>query len=104
MQELTQEKWREELNKSEKAVILDVRKPEECAEGVIPNAIEVDILNPDHFMSKIEKLDKDKDYFIYCRSGNRSGQACNIMEQMGFSSTHNLLGGMLEWNGEVKQK
>jgi rhodanese-related sulfurtransferase len=104
MQELTQDKWREVLDKSENAVILDVRTPQECSEGVIPNAIEIDILNPDSFMSEIEKLDKDKDYFIYCRSGNRSGQACNVMEQMGFNSTYNLLGGMLEWNGNVKQK
>jgi len=101
---LTQDKWREVLDKSENAVILDVRTPQECSEGVIPNAIEIDILNPDSFMSEIEKLDKDKDYFIYCRSGNRSGQACNVMEQMGFNSTYNLLGGMLEWNGNVKQK
>ena len=104
MQQLTQDKWREELDKSEKAVILDVRTPQECAEGIVPNAIEIDILNPESFISEIEKLDKDKDYFIYCRSGSRSAQACNVMEQMGFNSTHNLLGGMLEWNGNVKQK
>tara|TARA_R100000951_G_scaffold49881_1_gene42193 strand:+ start:413 stop:727 length:315 start_codon:yes stop_codon:yes gene_type:complete len=104
MLELTQDKWREELKKSNNSVILDVRKPEECAEEIIPNAIEIDILNPEYFMSEVEKLDKNKDYFIYCRSGNRSGQACSIMEQLGFNSTHNLLGGMLEWNGEVKQK
>ena len=104
MQELTQDKWKEELKKSEKAIILDVRTPQECAEGIIPNAIEIDILNPEKFMSEVEKLDKNKDYFIYCRSGNRSGQACNILEQMGFSSTYNLLGGMLEWNGIVEQK
>lgn len=104
MQELTQDKWREELEKSGKAVILDVRTPQECAEGIIPNAVKIDILNPEHFMTEVEKLDKDKDYFIYCRSGNRSGQACNILEQMGFNSTYNLLGGMLEWNGEVEQK
>lgn len=104
MQELTQDKWWQELDKSEEAVILDVRTPEECAEGIIPNAIEIDILNPELFMLEIEKLDKDKDYFIYCRSGGRSGQACSIMEQMGFNSTYNLLGGMLEWNGKVEQK
>lgn len=104
MQELAQDKWREELEKSEKAVVLDVRTPQECAEGIIPDAIEIDILNPENFMSEIEKLDKDKDYFIYCRSGNRSGQACSVMDQMGFNSTHNLLGGMLEWNGKVNKK
>lgn len=104
MQELSQDKWREELDKSDKAVILDVRTPQECAEGIIPNAVEIDLLNPENFMSKVEKLDKDKDYFIYCRSGGRSAQACSVMEQMGFNSTYNLLGGMLEWNGDVTQK
>lgn len=103
MQELTQDKWREEIDKSGKAVILDVRTPQECAEGIIPNAVEIDILNSENFISKIEELDKSKDYFIYCRSGSRSGQACSIMEQMGFNSTYNLKGGMLEWNGDIDQ-
>ncbi|MEX1190479.1 MAG: rhodanese-like domain-containing protein [Brumimicrobium sp.] len=102
MQELNQEKWRKAVKTSSNAVILDVRKPEECAEGIIPNAIEIDILNPDYFMSEIEKLDKDKSYYIYCRSGARSAQACMVMDQMGFKDTYNLLGGIMEWKGEIQ--
>lgn len=101
MKNLQQEDWRSELSLESNAVILDVRSESECASGIIPNAIQIDFLNHAHFMDEIEKLDKSVPYYIYCRSGNRSGQACTIMNQMGFTKTINLAGGMLEWNGEV---
>lgn len=104
MKELSQDEWQKEMNNSSNAVILDVRKPEECETGVIPKAIEIDILNSDLFMSKVSELDKEKSYFIYCRSGARSAQACMILDQMGFKDTNNLLGGIMEWNGEIEQK
>ena len=43
---------------------------------------------------------KDKEVIIYCRSGNRSGQACNILEQAGFTNVSNLVGGMLDWQAK----
>jgi len=46
-------------------------------------------------------LDKTKKYYVYCRSGGRSGQACNIMQQMGFGNTYNLIGGIMEWEGPI---
>jgi rhodanese-related sulfurtransferase len=63
----------------------------------------LDIFRPDEFMSALKDLDKSKAYYLYCRSGNRSGQACTIMESQGFSRTFNLNGGMLEWEGELDQ-
>jgi rhodanese-related sulfurtransferase len=47
-------------------------------------------------VDELEDL-KDKEVICYCRSGNRSGQACMILEQLGFSNVNNLAGGMLEW-------
>ena len=47
-------------------------------------------------------MDKNKSYFIYCRSGNRSSKACFIMNSMGFKKTFNLMGGILEWDGEIE--
>jgi len=49
----------------------------------------------------LEGLDKSKNYYIYCRSGNRSGQACAVFNQSGVQNTYNLIGGMMEWNGEL---
>ena len=48
------------------------------------------------------KGDKDKNYYVYCRSGNRSGQACKIMNQLGFKNAYNLIGGMMQWQGEIE--
>ena len=101
MEDLTQEEWTEQLAKDANAVILDVRTDNEVADGIIPNAIHIDIYKGQEFINEIEELDKDKSYYVYCRSGNRSGQACNIMEQLGFENTFNLEGGMLEWTGDV---
>jgi rhodanese-related sulfurtransferase len=101
MENLDQNSWRTDLQNESNAVVLDVRTDGECAEGMIPSAIQIDFLNQAHFMSEIEKLDQDKAYYIYCRSGNRSGQACMIMDQLGFAKTVNLIGGMLEWDGAI---
>ena len=51
-------------------------------------------------MDEINKLDKNKSYFIYCKAGSRSAQACSIMNQLGFEKTYNLLGGFSNWTGK----
>ena len=58
-----------------------------------------DKVSAKNFVSELEKLDKTLSYYVYCRSGNRSGQACSVMQKMGFESTFNLVGGFLEWTG-----
>jgi len=98
---LAQEVWVDQLENDGNAVILDVRTEDECNEGMIPGAINIDIYKGQGFINLIEELDKSKNYYVYCRSGARSGQACSIMNQLGFENTHNLLGGIMEWNGEV---
>lgn len=101
MEDLTQEEWTLQLAKDKNAVVLDVRTDDEIAEGIIKNAINIDIYKGQEFLNAIGKLDKSKNYYVYCRSGNRSGQACAIMEQLGFENAYNLEGGMLEWEGDV---
>jgi rhodanese-related sulfurtransferase len=98
---LEQEDWRDQLNNDTNAVILDVRTEDEFAEGMIPGAINIDIYKGQGFIYSIEELDKSKNYYVYCRSGGRSGQACSIMSQLGFENTYNLLGGIMNWEGEV---
>ncbi|MBW2938930.1 rhodanese-like domain-containing protein [Aureisphaera sp. CAU 1614] len=101
MQELNQSRWRDQLENDANAVVLDVRTNAEVAEGMIPNAQQIDIMNAANFMEKVKQLDTSKNYYIYCRSGGRSAQACMIMNSLGFKNTYNLIGGMMQWNGET---
>ena len=85
------------LREKEDAVVLDVRSPAEVNEGVIPGYKMINLMSP-IFKSEIRKLDKTKTYLVYCRSGNRSGQACQLMTEMGFEKVYNLRGGIGAWN------
>lgn len=102
MKNLSQKQWSENLSLKEDAQILDVRTAIEVEEGKIPNALNIDILNPNEFMAEIEKLDKSLHYFVYCKAGMRSAQACAIMQQLGFDHTYNLDGGFSQWSGAVE--
>ncbi|MFH6604798.1 rhodanese-like domain-containing protein [Maribacter algicola] len=103
MADLSQEEWSAQLQNDENAFILDVRTPEEVEEGYIPNSTNIDIYLGQEFLSELEKLDKTKNYYVYCRSGNRSGQACAIMNSIGFENAYNLEGGFMNWEGEVAE-
>jgi rhodanese-related sulfurtransferase len=103
MADLTQEEWAAQLEQDSNAVILDVRTEQEIEEGYIPNAQHIDIYLGQGFVDELEKLDKSKNYYVYCRSGNRSGQACAIMNSLGFESAYNLQGGFMNWQGDVAQ-
>ena len=99
--DLTQEEWASELKNDTNAVVLDVRTEGEVMQGIIPNAINIDIYKGQGFIYKLEELDKTKNYYVYCRSGSRSRQACSIMNRLGFQNAYNLMGGILDWQGEI---
>lgn len=101
MANLTQEDWIKQLKEGNNSVVLDVRTQEEVDLGTIPNSIHIDIYKGQGFIYELEELDKTKKYFVYCRSGSRSGQACVIMSQLGFDNVYNLVGGINEWKGEI---
>ena len=101
MADLSQEEWTKQLAEDNNAVILDVRTQAEVDEGYIPNAKNIDIYKGQGFIYELEELDKSKNYYVYCRSGARSGQACSIMNQLGFANAYNLVGGILNWDGEI---
>jgi rhodanese-related sulfurtransferase len=86
---------------ADNAVIIDVRTSGEIASGKISGALEMDFFAPD-FAQKIMSLDKNKAYFMVCRSGNRSGQACAFMSQQGFKELYNLAGGMMSWEVAIR--
>ncbi|MCL6275261.1 rhodanese-like domain-containing protein [Muricauda sp. 2012CJ35-5] len=103
MSDLSQEAWENQLENDNNAFILDVRTPEEVEEGYIPGATNIDIYLGQGFLDGLEELDKSKNYYVYCRSGNRSAQACAIMNSVGIENTFNLEGGFMNWEGEVAQ-
>lgn len=70
-------------------VVIDVRTAEEYSEAHVSDSINIDFLKSD-FESKISKLDKNKTYKVYCRSGNRSSQAERIMKSLGFKDVENI--------------
>lgn len=101
MADISQEEWAENLSKDTNAVVIDVRTEEEMEEGYIKGAINIDIYQPQEFMDALEQLDKSKNYFVYCRSGNRSRQACALLNSIGIANAFNLEGGVLEWEGDL---
>jgi phage shock protein E len=80
-------------------VILDVRTPSEYAEGYIDGAHNIDFQSG-NFENEIATLDKNATFAVYCRSGNRSGQAAKIMHDAGFHNVYNLEGGVIDWANE----
>ncbi len=84
-------------NPPDDLVVLDVRTPEEFAEGHLDGAVLVDFYDAD-FVDQLAALDPDVPYLVYCRSGNRSGETLGVMEQLGFSSAVDVDGGILAWS------
>ena len=92
------EKFAEDSN----AAMLDVRTQEEWDSGYIQGAALIDFFSP-QFPEKLQDLDKSKNYYVYCRSGNRSGKACEMMASSGFTGDlYNLEGGILGWTGDLE--
>jgi rhodanese-related sulfurtransferase len=87
--------FKTKYNQSKGAVLIDVRTPGEFRSGTIRGARNIDMMSPS-FASQIATLDKNKEYFLVCRSGSRSGQACNLMAKEGFK-VYNLAGGVGQW-------
>jgi rhodanese-related sulfurtransferase len=98
---LSQEEWVSQLEADKNAVILDVRTDAEWDQGIIENAITIDFYKTAEFMAALEALDKNKNYYVYCRSGARSGKTCEMMNGLGIENAFNLEGGMLEWSGDI---
>lgn len=77
-------------------VILDIRTPEEFQEGIIEGAVNIDFYDTD-FADQLDELDKDAHYVVYCRSGNRSGEAQTTFEDLGFMNVTEIDGGIANW-------
>lgn len=100
MQTISVEALKEKIDAGEKINLVDVREPHEHADfnigGILLPLGQVQVLNID----AIEDL-KNEEVYIYCRSGNRSGQACMMLETAGFVNVINVSGGMLAWQDRI---
>ncbi len=100
MQTISVEALKEKIDSGAKINLVDVREPHEHADfnigGILLPLGQVQILNID----AIEDL-KNEEVFVYCRSGNRSGQACMMLETAGFANVINVSGGMLAWQDRI---
>lgn len=79
---------------TQNAILIDVRTSIEFDGSHIEGAVNLDYQNP-NFINEVKKLDKDKTYFVYCRSGNRSSKSISIMKNYGIKDIYDLKGGII---------
>ncbi len=89
----------------EEVVVIDVRTPEEYAEGHLPGATNINYYDQD-FAIQLGEMDENQKYLVYCHSGARSAKAAHLMKEQGFSGVYNLEGGISGWklaDGKVEE-
>lgn len=95
---ITPEELKKKLEAGEKLEIVDVREDFEVAQGKVPGAKHIPM---GEIPAKLDYFDKDKEYIFICRSSHRSGNVCLYLQDQGYK-VRNMIGGMLEWSGEVE--
>lgn len=98
MKEITAKEVEALISKGKELNLVDVREDDEVAEGKIPGVIHIPLGSVE---SRMNELDKSKEYIMVCRSGGRSGRATEFLESQGYDVT-NMEGGMLAWEGETE--
>ena len=89
--DISAEEFKEKLEE-ERGVVIDVRSQMEYSQGHLKKSDQQIDFNSGEFHDKVDSLDKDKTYYLYCRSGNRSGQAARLMKSKGFENVYNIGG------------
>lgn len=87
--------FKQRFENSNNGVLVDVRTAPEFNNDTIPGAINMDFMSPG-FQKEVEKLNKEKTYFVFCRSGGRSSAAASLLRKIGLTS-FNLIGGIGAW-------
>jgi rhodanese-related sulfurtransferase len=87
----------EKMAGKKKNMVVDVRTPEEVAEGHLAGSVNINFLG-EGFSQEIGKLNKNKTYLLYCKSGNRTRKAADQMQKAGFKHVYMLEGGITAWN------
>jgi rhodanese-related sulfurtransferase len=95
---ITPEELQKKLEAGEKLELVDVREDFEVAEGMIPGAKHIPM---GEIPANLRLFDKDKEYIFICRSGHRSENVCYYLQMQGYK-VRNMIGGMINWQGETK--
>ena len=90
----------DKLSTGEKIHVLDVREPAEYSFERIPGAISIPL---GEFEAKITQLQPDQEYYVVCRTGNRSDMVCQLLSEQGFSKVKNVVPGMSTWQGATER-
>ena len=98
MQTMTTTEVQQAIESGAALKLIDVREVEEVEAGHIPGIINIPL---GVLELRMPELDKKEKYIVVCRSGKRSGMATQLLESHGFDVT-NMVGGMMEWQGEVE--
>ena len=96
------EEYVQNLNSDTTAYLIDVRTPEEYAEGHIEGAVLMNVMDEQTFLAGIDTLDANHTYYIYCRSGRRSQKASGLMSERGLKVV-DLQGGYNAWQKAEKK-
>ncbi len=99
---LTANEFRSRLRENKRAKLIDISTREEFYELHIPGSINYDVLSPG-FVDNLEKMDRLRPYFIYCRNGKRSESAMRLMDELGFRKVYSLSSGLQSWMGTVER-
>ncbi|MCG1021976.1 rhodanese-like domain-containing protein [Sutcliffiella horikoshii] len=98
IQTITTGELKKKLDAGEELYLVDVREDEEIEMGKIKQA---EHIRMGDIPENLDKLDKDKEYIVICRSGRRSENVCHYLQDQGYK-VRNMVGGMLEWEGDVE--
>ncbi len=93
---LVAKEFKTKIEATTKKQIIDVRTPEEFVGGSIADAVNIDF-NNNLFETEVQKLDKTKAIFVYCKAGGRSKEAAEILQKNGFKYVYDLKGGIMSW-------
>lgn len=96
-QEISAQELAERLERGEELHIVDVREPQEWEEGHIPGAKHIPL---GQLPERFRELEQDREWFVVCRSGGRSGLACELLSENGYNAV-NMTGGLLAWRGKL---
>lgn len=96
---VSNEELKKRLKKKENITVLDVREPAEYAFARIPEAKNIPL---GELESRIQELNREKEIYVICRTGNRSDRACQLLAKKGFPNVKNVIPGMSEWKGIIE--
>jgi rhodanese-related sulfurtransferase len=99
LRELNDSEFATEIKSDKKQLVVDVREPSEVAAGYIAGAMNIPL---GQLSNRLNEIPKDKEVLLYCRSGNRSKQAAQILFDHGYQNVSHLKGGILSWTGALK--